>query len=608
MLVTGAASRAPVTLDEVAQAHGGMHSVGGGRIRGLPCPVCAGGTKDAFWVQEGSGGALLFGCNQCAPSGGVEFVRQVLVALGLREPATGATPKPKRKPLDTWTWVTADGRRRKQYRWPDGKKWSKPRDKRTPKQGELLYLRSDVHGDDGAVVYLCEGASSTDAVLGLGLLAIGRTGARPTTESLARLPAEWTYRVWPDNDPAGYEQAFTFGRALEALGRKVDAVNPLKLNPEAPHKFDPGDWRPASTAAAAAELDAAAVPLAAIEPKRPKRVTEPPSPAPHTDPDAEELAAVRALGDVVPLEFQELCVSELALGELCAKFAKKRLRYVRRDSSWLKWEADKGWTHVEIDTLRAAVMWCGEANYAREKSREGETEIIRDPKSGGRKSTAAGAIAALQGFVGSDPDDWDIQGNVAGLPGGKAIDLLTDETFDVTRDQLIRRRLGAAPCTLEEYEKSGLAGIVEHVIPDDEEREFVQRRLGAALVDAPAGDDVIWCFGPAGSGKGVFLQGVVAAFGDHAASIPSTEISAGGARAHLQWKHRLRGRRLIVLDDAPDRSLDLVGLGCSGSGGAFASSGGANRWWTVGEDVSAAGFSSAMVAAFIIRCAVRSGI
>ena len=69
-------------------------------------------------------------------------------------------------------------------------------------------------------------------------------------------------------------------------------------------------------------------------------------------------------------------------------------------------------------------------------------------------------------------------------------------------------------------------------------------------------DDLLWLFGDAGSGKGVVLAALRAAFGSYAAVIPAAEVTAGGSRGHSQWRARLRGARLMLIDDAPPRDLD----------------------------------------------------
>ena len=92
-------------------------------------------------------------------------------------------------------------------------------------------------------------------------------------------------------------------------------------------------------------------------------------------------------------------------------------------------------------------------------------------------------------------------------------------------------------------------------VPDEHEREYLRRRLGLALMqDGP--DDLLWIFGDSGSGKGVVLAALRAAFGSYAAMIPAAEVTAGAARGHAQWRARLNGCRLMMIDDAPPRDLD----------------------------------------------------
>ena len=79
-------TRARVTLENALEAFPFLRPMGG-RHRGAPCPICGGGIDDAFWVQEGAVD-LLFGCNQCAPSSGLEFTSKVTseVRQRLRDP------------------------------------------------------------------------------------------------------------------------------------------------------------------------------------------------------------------------------------------------------------------------------------------------------------------------------------------------------------------------------------------------------------------------------------------------------------------------------------------------------------------------------------------
>ena len=77
--------------------------------------------------------------------------------------------------------------------------------------------------------------------------------------SLARLDRALEYRAWPDLDDAGRRQAAALAREMTDAGLRVRMIDPLKLNPDAPPKWDPRDWAGAAPDDPAAALDAATV-------------------------------------------------------------------------------------------------------------------------------------------------------------------------------------------------------------------------------------------------------------------------------------------------------------------------------------------------------------
>ena len=221
-----------------------------------PCPSCGG--KDRCWVQPDRQRGPF--CRQCSSDGSGKLAgdtyKRVAEAFGILKDAP--IPKQREKPLDRWTFTTADGRRRAQFRWRcdcgsradcekcygkgSYKRWAKPR-KGGPESGELLYIAGgNVQADDGEPIYLTEGGSSADALAGLKVPTIGRAPGKPAQASLERLPVGPRYVVVPDHDASGYRQAVVFGQALAGLGRAVAALDPLKLRPDAPAKWDIRDW------------------------------------------------------------------------------------------------------------------------------------------------------------------------------------------------------------------------------------------------------------------------------------------------------------------------------------------------------------------------------
>ena len=251
----------------------------------FPCPVSGAGI-DRAWCDPDKG---TFGCREHGGKlTGRDFTDHAR-ALGILPVDLGRRSD---APLETWAWTTATGRKRKQFRWRcrcggnaecdtchgkgTSKRWAKKRDARTPAPDALLYVP---HPLDGAsTIYLCEGGSSADALTRHGLIAVGFNNADPTRDSLDRLPADPRIVIWPDHDASGYRQAIRFADALRSTGRTVDAVDPVRLNPDAPPAWDPGDWRPPAGVTPADAILPAIGPLDAIRDRAPA-----PAPAPGAD-------------------------------------------------------------------------------------------------------------------------------------------------------------------------------------------------------------------------------------------------------------------------------------------------------------------------------------
>ena len=524
-----------------------------------PCPVTGAG-KDRSWLQPQRGG---IGCRECGDGSGKltdgPVFRAHAQALGILPEvdlgASGAAAWP------SWTWRTTDGRERRQFRIPDGRKvWHKkdaPPDG-WPKPADLMFLPAGDVPRGAPVVYVCEGATDALAVHGLGLPAVGRTNARPSPASLARLDKGAVYRVWPDHDPkdaAGYRQAVTWCNAAKRAGLTVDVIDPLILRPDAPAGYDARDWcgeLPDGTdaAGAAAILEPAVVAVEAIR-ERTGAAPVPGAPVPGAAAPGPVLPAGLAF---VPSGLIRPCESERDLADLITEHAAGRLAYVHEERAWFAWTAGAGWRPVTTETLRGAVAAIGRANYG-SVNRDGELSMT--PRQGGRAATAGGVIQILAGLVETHAADWDADPVRVALPSGEILNLATGERLPPRREDLIRRRLGAMPATDSECERSRFRAVLLHCVPDPAAREFLQRRLGAALQDAQGLDHLIALHGPGGSGKGSILKAIRAVFGSYESGVPTSEIVTGGRRGHPAWKARYAGVRLLTIDDFPvDRDLD----------------------------------------------------
>lgn len=276
------------TPQDLIAAHGNLKRVGG-QWQG-PCPVCGGADRFHINASTGGNGRPLMGCRQCkAPFG------DLLEALGFARTAPRTEP-------ERWVWSTADGRAYTQARGSKGKFWEGGLGGRP--QADLLFV-PDAPAP-GALAVAVEGATSAVALRRLGIAAVGFPSNGPSLASLRRFDPATRWAVWPDHDEAGRQQGARNARALAAAGFEVRMVDPLRLRPDAPPKWDARDWATGRAADGAADaLEAALGPCGGG--KRPES-GDPGAAHTPAPPETEEalLAAVLAGGgpcDLTRLEY-----------------------------------------------------------------------------------------------------------------------------------------------------------------------------------------------------------------------------------------------------------------------------------------------------------------
>ena len=369
-------------------------------------------------------------------------------------------------------------------------------------------------------------------------------GAAGADAEMARRACQSAWRRWDGEGPA----------PLDASGKPLKKGDPLVLLP-APAGDDEARLRHPEYFATPAEAPAAEdakvrkARKAAVRKAR-KAAKAAPAPPPPITRSPPKVPAV--LEGIVPGPVR-LCDGEDALAELIAEVADGRLARVRDDGTWLAFRPGSGWLTVTDSEMLKAAASVGRANLG---SKSSDGEVTMNPRTGSRATTAAGVLRLLQGCdgVGTEASAWDSDPAMVGV-AGDALDLRTGTMRPARASDRLRRRLAAAPADDHAYAASRWQGVVLHVIPDEQERQWLQRRLGLALM-RDGDDDLIWIFGDSGSGKGVVLAALRAAFGSYAVMIPAAEVTAGAARGHAQWRARLRGCRLMLIDDAPPRDLD----------------------------------------------------
>ena len=261
--------------------------------------------------------------------------------------------------------------------------------------------------------------------------------------------------------------------------------------------------------------------------------------------------AARQFNDGLPIPRERTgpeCWSEEDAAKSLAHLCKGRLAYIHQTGEWLKF-GPRGWEALHRTAIEEACADFAQWNIL---AKNAKGEHVPAPRSTGRKSIGRAVAQLLEPMMGTELPDWDAAGNLIMMPDGGLLDVFTGRRRRSTPADRIRRRVPVAPATEADYERSVFRRVVESLIPDATEREYLQRRLGAALVDADGMHDLIWLHGPPGAGKGTLLEALRQAFGEYGRGVPATEIIKGARHAsHSAWIARLAGARALFADDVP---------------------------------------------------------
>ena len=254
----------------------------------------------------------------------------------------------------------------------------------------------------------------------------------------------------------------------------------------------------------------------------------------------------------IPRGFVELCDSEEAVAIMIASRAGKRLRHVAESGAWLIFVAPGGWMPVSTAVVEETLTDCARANIGTVD--KATKQVKFRPTTTGRRHVGRAVAGLLTGRVevASQSADWDAAPNVIMLPDGTLLDLFTGERRPSSVGELIRRRVPVDPAADTEFDRSRFRAVLKHAVPDPTEREYLQRRLGAALADREGMDDLLWLYGPPGSAKGTLAAVLKRTFGDYAGGVPINQLTRGTNRSgHSAWAARLAGCRLMFADDVP---------------------------------------------------------
>jgi len=227
---------------------------------------------------------------------------------------------------------------------------------------------------------------------------------------------------------------------------------------------------------------------------------------------------------------------------------------------WFKWNGQYWKPDTEDLEVRELAKKLGSlisaeaAHYEDSDARKVVQAWAKNTKSNARQ---AAAVESSQSDprVGVDVDHWDNNPHLLGVANG-VIDLRTGDLLQgrpdlhITRRSPIRYSPGFSTPRFQEFLDFATQG-------DKEYQNWLKRAFGYTLTGRRDYDVLFIVYGPAGSGKNVFVESLVKLLGtkQYAFPLDSQILAQGDGRANAadlyHWAE-LRGRRMIWVDELPE--------------------------------------------------------
>ena len=176
--------------------------------------------------------------------------------------------------------------------------------------------------------------------------------------------------------------------------------------------------------------------------------------------------------------------------------------------------------------------------------------LCRGPDAGKwlRRAHIGGALSlaiAADGMI-ATADRWDRDPELAGLPGGLAVNLRTGKTFTPGREHFISRRLGAAPDA--STSAPLFRGLLDTVTGGDKALGRALRAVAGTMLCGRPERALVLIVGRSGTGKTAFAETVLAAIGDYGSAMRGEALS-GGRGEHPTIIAALEGMRGVVASE-----------------------------------------------------------
>ncbi len=142
-----------------------------------------------------------------------------------------------------------------------------------------------------------------------------------------------------------------------------------------------------------------------------------------------------------------------------------------------------------------------------------------------------------------------------GLTSVDALDTTTGEVFINQFEHHLTRRLEISPGAKVSSKWTGfIHDSLAHYDPLDRIviAHYLKLWAGSALAGDCSPEQMLFLYGPPGSGKSTFLDTLASVFGGLATTIQGSRLMANNS-GHLQWLAGLSGKRLLAVREIPER-------------------------------------------------------
>ena len=153
--------------------------------------------------------------------------------------------------------------------------------------------------------------------------------------------------------------------------------------------------------------------------------------------------------------------------------------------------------------------------------------------------------------------EWDTQ-PLIGMPDGAALNTTTGRIVVNDLNHYISRYLPDTISTdSNEPSKRWRDFVLEslsHYGDSDKLaiHDYLQQYVGSALSGDCRDEAMVFLYGPPGTGKSTFAETLLQCFGEYGATIAGERVAKEHSQ-HLQWLAGLRGKRLVVITELPER-------------------------------------------------------